>query len=50
MADQVIAESKAPNLYEYWKSSTVKEEDNSKFRDAGCRVILFVLLLLWTFR
>jgi hypothetical protein len=34
IADQVIVENKVPNLYEYWKSPTVKEEDLSKFHEA----------------
>jgi hypothetical protein len=35
MTDQVIAENKVPNLYEYWKSLTVKEVNIHKFHEAG---------------
>jgi hypothetical protein len=33
--DQVMAESKIPNLYEYWKAPTVDEDDISNFHTAG---------------
>jgi hypothetical protein len=35
MADQVITKNKEPNLYEYWKSLTVKEADIHKFHEFG---------------
>jgi hypothetical protein len=34
MADQVIAENKVPNRYEYWKSRAVKEVDIRKLHEA----------------
>jgi hypothetical protein len=34
-ADQVMAKSKIPNLYEYWKAPTVDEADISDFHTSG---------------